>query len=84
MNLNKLIIQQVFPNSIIITEIVVTESELTELLRYLNWLRTARFGTYEAVKYKHNAEYIDVAITNRNRNTLYLLQNEEINNESGI
>ena len=78
-SISKLIIQQVFPNSIIISEIMVTESELTEVLRYLNWLRTATFGTYEAVKYKHSAEFIDVAITNRNRNTLYLLNNEETN-----
>jgi hypothetical protein len=74
---NKLIIQQIYPDSIIISEVYVTESELTEVLRYLNWLRTARFGTFEAVKYKHTSEYIDVSITHRNRNTLYLLQNEE-------
>lgn len=74
---HKLIIQEFYPNSIIVSEIVLTESELTEVLRYLNWLRTAKFGTFEAVKYKHASEYIDVAITNRNRNTLYLLQNEE-------
>jgi len=76
-NRHKLIIQQMFSDSLIISEIYITETELTETLRYLNWLRTSRFGTFEAVKYVRGGEYIDVAITNRNRNTLYLMKNEE-------
>ena len=76
---NKIIVVETGTQTISISEFPVTESELKELVRYLNWIRTATFGTYEAVKYKHSADYIDVAITTRSRNTLLLLNYEKDN-----
>ena len=68
---SRLKIEQRTEGMIDVTEYLVTLSEARAILKYLAWLRSGEFGTFEGKKYRNpDGNHLDVTISNRERTSL--------------
>lgn len=58
--------------SISITDMYISMTELLEILKYLNWIRSSKYGTFEAIRYNGKGlDYLDTIISERTRSPLF-------------